>query len=63
MGNYYIQNNLISNVKPAFEIEDERFNLDMHLATNKNNMLLNDILEKAKAKISEEEFIQLKENG
>ena len=60
VGNYYIQNNLISNVKPAFEIEDERFNLDMHLATNKNNMLLNDILEKAKAKISEEEFIQLK---
>ena len=60
VGNYYIQNNLISNLKPAFEIEDKRFNLEMHLATNKNNEILRDILEKTKAKITEEEIFNLK---
>ncbi|NCB14503.1 MAG: transporter substrate-binding domain-containing protein, partial [Erysipelotrichia bacterium] len=60
VGNYYIQNNLISNLKPAFEIEDKRFNLEMHLATNKNNEILRDILEKTKAKITEEELFNLK---
>lgn len=60
VGSYYIQNNLISNLKPAFEIKDKRFNLEMHLATNKNNEILRDILEKAKAKVTEEELFKLK---
>lgn len=32
----------------------------MHLATNKNNEILRDILEKAKAKVTEEELFKLK---
>ena len=34
--NFY---SLISNLKVAFEIKDNRFNLNMHLATNKNNTI------------------------
>ena len=60
VGNYYIQNNLISNLKPAFEVEDKRFSLEMHLATNKNNEILRNILEKTKAIITEEELFNLK---
>ena len=60
VGNYYIQNNHLSNLKPAFSVNDERFNLDMFLATNKQNEILRNILEKGKDQISEEELLELK---
>ncbi len=60
VGNYHIENRHISNLKPAFSINDERFNLDMFIATNKNNEILRNILEKGKEKISEEELLELK---
>ncbi|MDY3200938.1 MAG: transporter substrate-binding domain-containing protein [Arcobacter sp.] len=60
VGNYYIQNNHISNLKPGFSIDDDRFNLKMYLATNKNNIILRDLLEKGKEQISEKEIISLK---
>ncbi|MDZ7819137.1 MAG: transporter substrate-binding domain-containing protein [Aliarcobacter sp.] len=59
VGNYFMENNYISNLKPAFEVQDQRFNLDMHLAVNKNNMILKDILEKAKNEITQEEISNL----
>ena len=39
VGNYFMENNYISNLKPAFEIQDPRFSLNMHLAVNKNNII------------------------
>uniref|UniRef100_UPI00404732DF ABC transporter substrate-binding protein n=2 Tax=Aliarcobacter sp. TaxID=2321116 RepID=UPI00404732DF len=60
VGNYFIENNYITNLKPAFEIDDPRFNLDIHIATNKNNIILRNLLEKAKKEISHEELFQLK---
>ncbi|MDD2888448.1 MAG: transporter substrate-binding domain-containing protein [Aliarcobacter sp.] len=60
VANYFIENNLITNLKPAFEVSDERFNLDMHLATNKKNIVLGRILEKAKHEITNEELTELK---
>lgn len=60
VANYFIENNFIINVKPAFEIKDERFNLAMNLATNKENVLLQEILEKAKKEISIEEEFEIK---
>ena len=59
VGNYFIENSHITNLKPAFEIEDSRFNLKMHIATNKNNQILNDILEKGKSLITEDELNNL----
>ena len=60
VGSYIIENNLIPNLKPAFDINDEHFNLDLRLATNKNNVILNNILEKGKNAIPKEELIKLK---
>lgn len=60
VANYFIENNLITNLKPAFEVSDERFNLDLHLATNKENIILHQILEKAKQEITKEELSELK---
>ena len=59
VGNYFMENNYISNLKPAFEIQDPRFSLNMHLAVNKNNIILRNILEKAKNEISQEELLVL----
>ena len=59
-GNYIISKYQLSNIEPNFEIPDQRFNLDLHLATNKNNTVLRDILEKAKSQITEEELHNLK---
>ena len=52
VANYFMENSLISNLKVAFEIKDNRFNLNMHLATNKNNKVLQEILEKAEKEIT-----------
>ena len=60
VANYFLENNLITNVKPAFEVKDGRFNLFMHLATNKNNTLLSNIIEKAEKEISKDELLNLK---
>ena len=60
VSNYFITNNLISNLKPAFEVNDERFNLDLSMATNKQNEILRNILEKGKDLITEEELLNLK---
>lgn len=60
VSNYFIANNLISNLKPAFEVKNEKFNLDLALATNKQNEILRNILEKGKNLISEEELLNLK---
>lgn len=60
VADYYIENNLISNLKPAFEVTDPNFNLDLHLATNKENVILQQILEKAKYEITYEELTELK---
>ena len=56
VGNYFIEKNFITNVKPAFEIKDSNFNLDMHIAVNKNNSVLKNILEKVKTQITQEEL-------
>ena len=60
VANYFMENSLISNLKVAFEIKDNRFNLNMHLATNKNNKVLQEILEKAEKEITLDEEIELK---
>ncbi len=59
-GNYLISEYGLTNIKPSFEINDKRFNLDLHIATNKNNKILRNILEKGKQLISENELIYLK---
>ena len=56
VGNYFIEKNFITNIKPAFEIKDSNFNLDMHIAVNKNNTVLKNILEKVKKEITQEEL-------
>jgi polar amino acid transport system substrate-binding protein len=45
-GNKIILKNALLNVVPAFEIKDEIFQKYLHMATNKNNTILRDILEK-----------------
>ena len=60
VGNYFLQNHYITNLKPGFEIQDPKFSKDMYLAVNKNNIILRNILEKAKEKITQEELIELK---
>ena len=60
VANYFMENSLISNLKVAFEIKNNRFNLNMHLATNKNNKVLQEILEKAEKEITLDEEIELK---
>ena len=60
VANFLIENNLISNIKPAFEIKDEKFISDMYIATNKNNIVLKNILEKAQKEVSSEEMFDLR---
>jgi len=45
----------IPNMKALFAISDKRFNQDLHIATNKDNSILRDILDKGMSKITEEE--------
>jgi two-component system, NarL family, sensor histidine kinase EvgS len=59
VGNYFMENNYISNLKPAFEVQDPRFNLDIHIAVNKSNLILRNILEKAKNEITQDEISTL----
>ena len=59
-GNYIISKYQLSNIEPSFEIANQKFNLDLHLATSKDNTILRDILEKAKNQITELELQKLK---
>ena len=54
-GNYILSQYQLTHLKPSFEIADRKFNLELHIATNKNNTILRDILEKVKQQLSEEE--------
>ena len=60
VGNYLINQYNISNVKPVFEISDEKFSLDLNLATNKKNTMLRDILNKGMEAITQDEILTLK---
>jgi len=55
LGTNLLSNFGLTNVTPTFEIKDKRFHVNLHLATNKNNKYLRNILEKAKSLITEEE--------
>ena len=57
---YFISQYNLSNIEFAFEIRDSRFNLNLHIATNKSNAILRDILEKAKNMLTVKELIDLK---
>ena len=59
-GNYLISSFSLTNIVPSFEIDDTRFNLNLHLATNNSNIILRDILEKGKQRISESELLSLR---
>ncbi len=52
---YMISKYDIPNVKVLFAISDKRFNLDLHMATNRDNRILRDILDKGLSKITEGE--------
>ena len=56
---YSISKYQITNLIPAFNIKDKRFNLELHLATSINNKILRNILEKGKKQISQEELKNL----
>lgn len=60
VGNYTLKEYGSLGVNTAFVLSDERFNLELHIATNKNNTILRDILEKAKYAISQDELYQIK---
>ncbi len=56
---YSISKYQITDLTAAFNIKDERFNLDLHIATSKENKILRDILEKGKKLITQEELTKL----
>lgn len=53
-------NHGLTNIVPAFSIKDKNFQIDLHLATNKNNPILRDILEKGNNLITRDELNYLK---
>ena len=57
--NFLIEKYNLSTIKPAFEANNI-FKLDLNLGTNKNNVILRDILEKAKQSIAQDEILKLK---
>jgi diguanylate cyclase (GGDEF)-like protein len=59
-GNNIILKNALLNVVPAFEIKDKIFQKYLHMATNKNNTILRDILEKGLHAFSEQEKSDLR---
>ncbi|MEA3383851.1 MAG: transporter substrate-binding domain-containing protein, partial [Campylobacterota bacterium] len=58
--NYFISKYALTNIEPGFEVDDKRFNLELHFATNKNNILIRDILNKGLSQVSHEERNNLK---
>ena len=57
---YMISKYDIPNMKALFAISDQRFNLDLHIATSTNQSILRDILDKGMSKITESEKRALK---
>ncbi len=57
VGNYLIKTQGLSDIVPVFEMDDKRFNLDLYIATAKNNAILRDILKKGQALITESEYL------
>jgi len=60
VGNNLISQYGLSNIEPNFEVLDDEFAVNLHLAVNKTNKILLQILEKGKNLITEEEIISLK---
>jgi len=58
--NYLIQSEGLSNIYPSFDVNDERLNLQLNLAVNKMNPLLQSILQKGIDGLSKSEIIALK---
>jgi len=56
IGSVLISKYNLSNLTPAFEIQDKNFYIKLHLATNKKNKHLRNILEKSKSLITESEM-------
>jgi polar amino acid transport system substrate-binding protein len=59
-GSYLIKEYALHNMESNFEVKDKRFSLDLNIATNKNNTILRDIIEKAKQAIKKDELSKLK---
>lgn len=53
--NYTIAKYNINNLTLAFDIKDKRFNIELRIATNKEQKILRDIFQKAMLKVSEDE--------
>ncbi len=60
VGHHFISKFGLTNISPVFEIADPKFNLPLRIATNKDNAILRDILEKAKQLVTEEEVRDLR---
>lgn len=61
-GSYLIKEYALHNMESNFEVKDKRFSLDLNIATNKNNTILRDIIEKAKQSIKKDELSKLRDN-
>jgi len=59
IGSVIISKYNLTNLTPAFEIQDRNFYVDLHLATNKKNKHLRSILEKSKALVTEAEMTDI----
>jgi len=59
VGSAILENYALSDITPSFEIKDKRFNVEIHLATNKNNKHLRNILDKAQTMVTKEEMQDL----
>jgi len=59
VGNYLLKKLGLGGVAPSFEVRDERFVVNLHIAVNKDNQTLRSILEKAKDSISDGELLEL----
>jgi polar amino acid transport system substrate-binding protein len=58
--NYLIQSEGLSHIYPSFDVNDERLNLQLNLAVNKKNPILQGILQKGMDGLSKSEVIALK---
>ena len=59
-GNKIILKNALLNIIPAFEVKDKIFEKKLHMATNKNNKILRDILQKGLDSRTSEEKNELR---
>jgi polar amino acid transport system substrate-binding protein len=59
-GQHFLSEYGLPDIVPNFAIADQRFNLDLSLATSKENRILRDVLEKAKQLVTEQEIRDLR---